>query len=225
MDLNRKITPDTGYVDITPFSIGYSDFSFLIWFTPLQPETKNIKTLFCYQKTNDDQKYQFSLNLTADGKLTFCCSDQSNSVSTDDYLKSIESVIYDRLNVVAIVRKHNEIRMYLNNGLSGIFKTKEIIKCYSYEADDGNSSNENQNQIYFRLGAMTNKDLKPSNEFDGTIERFIFNLEAFDESIITAFAADLANNFVTEYSQPLPTYDSQQQVFYERIDDDLPPPY
>jgi len=56
MDLCRKITPDSGYIDITPFSIGYSDFSFLIWFTPLQPESKTVKTLFSYQKNNDSQK-------------------------------------------------------------------------------------------------------------------------------------------------------------------------
>jgi len=224
MDLCRKITPDSGYIDITPFSIGYSDFSFLIWFTPLQPESKTVKTLFSYQKNNDSQNYKFSLDLTADGKLTFHCSNQNNSLSTDENLKSIESVIYDRVNVVGIVRRHNEIRMYLNNGLSGTFKTKEIIKCYSYEADDGNSSNENQNQIYFRLGAMTNKGLIPSNEFDGTIERFIFKLEAFDETIITAYAADLTNNFATAYSQSLPTYDYQEQGFYERPSDDLPPP-
>ena len=72
--------------------------------------------------------------------------------------------------------------MYLNNGLSGVFKTREILKCYSYEADDENSSNGNQ--IYFRLGAMTNRGLVASNIFDGSIERFIFKLEAFDESVI-----------------------------------------
>jgi len=58
MDLYRRVTPDTGYLDITPFPIGYSDFSFLIWFVPLKPQSKNIKTLFCFQK-NDSKKYSF----------------------------------------------------------------------------------------------------------------------------------------------------------------------
>jgi len=56
MDLCRKISPDTGYVDVTPFPIGYSDFSFLIWFTPLKPELKNVKTIFCYERGTSDKK-------------------------------------------------------------------------------------------------------------------------------------------------------------------------
>jgi len=126
--------------------------------------------------------YQFSLDLTADGKLTFHCSNQNNTLSTDENLKSIETVIYDKVNVAGIVRRHNEFRLYLNNGLNSTFRTKEILKCFSYEADDENSSNGNQ--IYFRLGAMTNSGLVTSNEFDGSIERFIFKLEAFDESVV-----------------------------------------
>jgi len=218
MDLYRKITPDTGYLDITPFPIGYSDFSFLIWFIPLKPEEKNIKTLFSFQKGTESKNYQFNLNLTPDGKVTFHCSNENNTISTDDNLKSIESVVYDKVNVVGIVRRHNEIKLYLNNGLSGVFKTREILKCYSYEADDENSSNGNQ--IYFRLGAMTNRGLVASNIFDGSIERFIFKLEAFDESVILSYGSDLTNNFVTAFSQSLPTYDA-----YDRQGDDLPPPY
>jgi len=85
--------------------------------------------------------------------------------------------------VVAVVRRHNEINLYLNNGLSGVFKSNEIIKCYSYEEDEQSSSKGNQ--IYFRLGAKTNRGLVASNEFDGIIDRFIFKLEAFNEGVIT----------------------------------------
>ncbi|ORX76674.1 hypothetical protein BCR32DRAFT_329253 [Anaeromyces robustus] len=216
MDLCRKVTPDTGYVDITPYPIGYSDFSFLIWFIPLKPESKDIKTLFSYEKGTGNKNYQFSLDLQADGKLTFHLSNQDNSLSTEENLRSIESVMYDKVNIVCIVRRHNEIRMYLNNGLSGVFRTKEIIKCYSYEADDENSSNGNQ--IYFRLGAMTNSGLVATNQFDGSIDRFIFKLEALDEAVITSYAADLTNNFASAYSQSLPTYEFP-------TGDDLPPPY
>jgi len=219
MDLCRRINPDTGYVDITPFPIGYSDFSILIWFVPLKPETKDVKTIFCFQKGTSNTNYQFSLDLTPDGKMTFHCSNEKNTLSTGDNLTSIESVVYDKMNVVAVVRRHNEIRLYLNNALNSTFKTKEIIKCYSYEADDENSSNGNQ--IYFRLGAMTNSGLVATNEFDGNIERFIFKLDAFDENIITSYASDISNNFATSYSQLLPTYDYQQ----ESQGDDLPPPY
>jgi len=38
--------------------------------------------------------------------------------------------------------------------------------------------------------------------------------------LIIAYGSDLTNNFVTAFSQSLPTYDA-----YDRQGDDLPPPY